>query len=222
MNNLISTSIATMSSLEISDLVGSRHDNVRVTIERLVDRKVIQPPALQEVKNDRGQGVATYMICKRDTFVIVAQLSPEFTAALVDRWQELESGPAPKLPQTFSEALRLAAEQAEQIEQQQILIEQQRPAVEFVDSYVQSAGLMGFRQVAKLLQANERKFRQLLLDRDICYYLGGVLTPKAPHIAAGRFEMKTGTNEHNDHAFTQLKFTPKGVEWVSEVWRSVK
>ena len=79
---------------------------------------------------------------------------------------------------------------------------------------------MGFRQVAKLLHANERKFRQLLLDKDICYYLGGVLTPKAQHIGACRFEMKTGTNEHNDHAFTQLKFTPKGVEWVSEIWRA--
>ncbi|NMZ40418.1 Rha family transcriptional regulator [Pseudomonas proteolytica] len=80
-----------ISSLEIAELVGSRHDNVRKTIERLVDREVIQQPALQEVKNHLGQGVATYMVRKRDSFVVVAQLSPEFTAALVDRWQELEA-----------------------------------------------------------------------------------------------------------------------------------
>lgn len=141
---------------------------------------------------------------------------------VLDRLKELESPRAPAfaIPTTLSGALRLAAEQAEQIEQQQVLIEQQRPAVEFVDNYVQSTGLMGFRQVAKLLQANERKFRQILLDKDICYYLGGSLTPKAPHITAGRFEVKTGTNEHNDHTFTQLKFTPKGVEWISDIWRS--
>lgn len=230
MNQLISGNALTMSSREISDLVNSRHDKVKQSIERLAARKdsngdpapVIALPPLGEYLDNLGRKATEYLVCKRDSFIVVAQLSPEFTAALVDRWQELESGRAPKLPQTFSEALRLAAEQAEQIEQQQILIEQQRPAVEFVDSYVHSTGLMGFRQVAKLLQANERKFRQLLLDRDICYYLGGVLTPKAPHIAAGRFEMKTGTNEHNDHAFTQLKFTPKGVEWVSEVWRASK
>lgn len=113
--NLIHSNSVTMSSLEIADLVGSRHDNVRVTIERLVDRKVIQPPALQEVKNDRGQGVATYMICKRDSFVIVAQLSPEFTAALVDRWQELESRQSISIPD-FSNPAAAARAWAEQFE----------------------------------------------------------------------------------------------------------
>jgi len=47
---------------------------------------------------------------QRDCYVIVAQLSPEFTARLVDRWQELEHKSAePKLPQSSAEALRLAA-----------------------------------------------------------------------------------------------------------------
>lgn len=31
-----------------------------------------------------------YLVGKRDSYVVVAQLSPEFTARLVDRWQELE------------------------------------------------------------------------------------------------------------------------------------
>ncbi|HEJ5297395.1 TPA: hypothetical protein SL687_006709, partial [Pseudomonas aeruginosa] len=39
---------ATMTSREIADLVGSRHDNVRVTIERLAERGVIALPAMQE------------------------------------------------------------------------------------------------------------------------------------------------------------------------------
>lgn len=34
-----------------------------------------------------------YRLNKRDTLVVVAQLSPEFTARLVDRWQELEAPP---------------------------------------------------------------------------------------------------------------------------------
>lgn len=122
------------------------------------------------------------------------------------------------IPTTLSGALRLAAEQAEQIEQQQLVIEQQKPAVEFVESYVHADGLMGFRQVAKLLGANERKFRQMLLDRGVMYYLAGVLTPMAPHIKAGRFEVKTGEAD-NGHAFTAAKFTPKGVEYVSRLWR---
>ena len=47
---------------------------------------------------------------------MVAQLCPEFTAALVKRWYELENQNAVQLPQTFAEALQLAADQARKIE----------------------------------------------------------------------------------------------------------
>lgn len=112
--NLITSTALTMSSQEIADLVGSRHDNVKTTIERLADRGVIQLPSLQEVKNHLGQMVAVYQVCKRDSFIVVAQLSPEFTAALVDRWQALEGGLSPAIPQNLPDALRFAADLAEQ------------------------------------------------------------------------------------------------------------
>jgi phage regulator Rha-like protein len=55
-----------------------------------------------------------YHVNQRDSYVIVAQLSPEFTARLVDRWQELEKQVAqPQVPQSFAEALRLAADTQE-------------------------------------------------------------------------------------------------------------
>ena len=91
--SLMDINIKTMSSLEIADLVESRHDNVKRTIERLAEKKVIQLPPMEEVKNNKGQTVSCYMIGKRDSYVVVAQLSPEFTARLVDRWQELEGNP---------------------------------------------------------------------------------------------------------------------------------
>ena len=85
---------AVMSSQEIADLVGKRHDNVKRTIETLADRKIIQLPQIEEVKNHLGQTVEQYLFSgdkgKRDSLVVVAQLSPEFTGALVDRWQNLE------------------------------------------------------------------------------------------------------------------------------------
>lgn len=90
MKKLISHSIETMSSREIAELVDSRHDDVKRTIVRLAERGAIQLPPMADVKNHRRQTVSEYRIGKRDTYVIVAQLSPEFTAALVDRWQELE------------------------------------------------------------------------------------------------------------------------------------
>lgn len=121
----------TMSSIEIADLLGSRHDSVKRSIDRLVEANVIsQPPVVDGNKSSNGTVPTFYKICERDTYVIVAQLSPRFTGKLVDRWQELEKGQAPALPQTFSEALQLAADQAKRIEDQDKVLEEQAPKVE--------------------------------------------------------------------------------------------
>lgn len=222
--NAIAENVArnvTMSSREIAELVGSRHDNVRVTIERLAARGVIELPAMQEIPT-ATRPVAVYVFAgekgKRDSIVVVAQLSPEFTAALVDRWQALEARQALRVPQTLAEALRLAADQAEQIEQQQAALAIAAPKAAFVDQYVENTGSMSFRQAAKLLKANERRFRQMLLDKGVMYYLSGTLTPYQQHIDAGRFQVKTGTSGRNQHAFTQARFTPKGLQWVAGLW----
>lgn len=210
------TKEATMTSREIAELVDSRHDDVKRSIDRLVERGVIvQPPMADEPGQDsmgRPRPVSVYLIGKRDSYVIVAQLSPEFTARLVDRWQALEA----KQVQTFIvpinmvEALQLALEQAKQIEAQ-------RPKVEFVDRYVEGTGAKGFREVAKLLKANEREFREFLVARKVMYPLAGRMMPYGNHIDAGRFEVKTGQSD-DGHVWNQAKFTPKGVEWIAGEW----
>lgn len=209
-----------MSSREIADLVGSRHDSVKRTVERLVERKTVSVPPVVEYRDGLGRPATEYQICKRDSFVIVAQLSPEFTAALVDRWTELEAQQMPALPD-FSNPAAAARAWAEQFELQQAAAQELRiaaPKVAFVDQYVEASGSMSFRQVAKLLNAKERQFRQMLLDKGVMYYLGGVLTPSSQHQAAKRFELKTGTSEANGHAFAQARFTAKGVQWIAGVW----
>lgn len=93
--NLLSTeSIQTMTSLEISDLVESRHDSVKRTIERCAEKGAISLPPLVEVKvqrERRDEVVSVYRLDKRSSLIVVAQLCPEFTARIVDRWQELEA-----------------------------------------------------------------------------------------------------------------------------------
>lgn len=209
-----------MTSREIADLVGSRHDSVKRTIERLVERRTICTPPSVEYRDGLGRPASEYQICKRDSFVIVAQLSPEFTAALVDRWSELESGQALALPD-FSNPAVAARAWAEQFELRQAADQELRiaaPKVAFVDQYVQASGSMSFRQVAKLLNAKERDFRQMLIEKGVMYYLGGALTPCSHHQAAKRFELKTGTSESNGHAFAQARFTAKGVQWIAGIW----
>ena len=128
-----------------------------------------------------------------------------------------DQSPAHILPQTFADALRLAADQQEVIQAQAAQIECQKPAVAFVERYVESTGNLGFRQVCKLLKAKENDFRAFLQDQRIMYRLGGDWVPYASHIDSGRFHVTTGTGD-NDHNFTSAKFTPKGVEWVAKLW----
>lgn len=114
----------TMSSREIAELVEKRHDNVKRTVDTLVERSVIQPPQIEDVKNHLGQTVQEYRIGKRDSYVIVAQLSPEFTARLVDYWQEHE-GQAKRIMSPaemfLHNAQAMVAIERKQIEQGRVL-----------------------------------------------------------------------------------------------------
>ncbi len=53
MQQIISSSTMRMTSIEIADLVGSRHDSVKRTVERLAEGGVISLPPLVEVKIQR-------------------------------------------------------------------------------------------------------------------------------------------------------------------------
>lgn len=128
------------------------------------------------------------------------------------------SSQQPGVPRSLPEALRLAADLAEQKERLAQELAAAAPKVEFVDRYCSASGSLSFRQVAKLLKAKETDFRLFLIDNEIMYRLGGVLTPRHQHIDAGRFEVKTGTSTTSNHAFSQARFTAKGVKWIAGLW----
>lgn len=103
---ILGTAALSMTSLQIAELVESRHDKVKQSIERLAARDVIQLPSVGEVQDNQSLSPnnkkKVYVFSgdqgKRDSIVVVAQLSPEFTARLVDRWQELEAQRKELLP----------------------------------------------------------------------------------------------------------------------------
>ncbi|EGG3071173.1 Rha family transcriptional regulator [Salmonella enterica] len=92
MKNMINRKL-TMTSQEIADLVGSRHDSVKRTIGRLAGDGVIASPPVVE-KPTAGRTAVHYLFegerGQRDSIVVVAQVCPQFTGRLVDRWRELE------------------------------------------------------------------------------------------------------------------------------------
>ncbi|MET3053433.1 hypothetical protein ABXV19_16745 [Pseudomonas alkylphenolica] len=83
-------------------LLGSQHSNLKTSIERLVDRGVIEAPALQELRSSSGQLNKDYVFSdpqgKRDSIIVVAQNSPEFTAKPVERWHELIANTEATMP----------------------------------------------------------------------------------------------------------------------------
>ena len=210
----------TMSSRDIAELTGKDHRHVLRDLDVLRGQlgDMFAGSAQTWTHPQNSQRYPEYVLDKDTTLCLVAGYDAVVRMRIIKRWQELEAQQAPKLPQTMAQALRLAAEQAEQIEAQQEQLALAAPKVEYVDRYVAANGSMGFRQVAKLLQANEHEFRTWLQDAKIMYRLGNEWTGYQNHIDAGRFVVRAGVATANEHAFNTTKFTPKGVEWVAGLW----
>jgi len=221
----------TMSSREIAVLVEKRHDNVKRTIETLAEKGVITLPQIEEVSNT-GPGPKTveeYRVGKRDSYVIVAQLSPEFTARLVDRWQELEAevqkrptavpdltDPAVLVPLLSTYATRT------QIAEQKVV--ELAPKAEAFDRLEASEGAMNIRLAAKVLNIPERKFTGWLEANRWAYRHNGIGPLQAyvekrnigylahrPHTYRDR-----ETNE--DRTVAQMLVTPKGIARLAQLF----
>ena len=215
--NLVNTNQPlTMTSQQIADLVESRHDSVKRTIDRLVTAGAIEKPPAVEIQTSTKPAVV-YQVGKRDSYVIVAQLSPAFTAKLVDRWQELENQ-APALPDFSNpvEAARAWADAKEAEQKALVELEQAKPAVEFVGKYVDAGNTVPIRAAAKTLGFKERAFIDCLMRDKYLYRLAGNLTPYANSKTAGLFECKTG--ERNGHAYNQARVTPAGIAKFAQVY----
>ena len=216
----------TMTSREIADLVGARHDSVKRTIERLAERGVIASPPSVE-KPTAGRPVAEYVFTgekgKRDSIVVVAQLCPEFTARLVDRWQELEQrAAAPAIPQTLPDALRLAADLAEQNSQLRLVVDEQAPKVDALERLTESCGTLCLTDTAKHLNIPRKRLLAWMRENRWIYRRDGSAHWLAyqPRMASGHLEHRVtviGEDHIGDQRLaSQVRVTPKGLAKLAE------
>lgn len=210
LQNTSSNNPVTMNSQEIADLVQSRHDSVKRTIERLAGKGVIEFPPTVEIKTATRPLVAHVFSGekgKRDSLIVVAQLCPEFTAAIVDRWIELEKqAAAPKLPTNYLEALE------QLVEKEKLLIAAQ-PKIQHYDTVVERDTLLNATTVAhsvglKSAQALNKQLERLGVYNAACKR-GRAF--RAWFIEQGLGAMKQGATGHH-----QTLFTTKGQAWVIE------
>lgn len=199
-----------MNTLDISELVQSRHDKVKQSVERLAERGVITLPPMGE-KATAGRPTTFYVFSgekgKRDSIIVVAQLCPEFTARLVDRWAELEKQASSKqfqIPQTLSEALQLAADQARQLEIA-------APKVQYFDRVADTKNLLNASQVGKKIGMSAVKLNQYLADL-------GVYDRRIAGRTFAQWFIDKGFGEvkQTEQGYPQSKFTNKGEQWVIE------
>lgn len=213
MNNLIASNIKTMSSREIAELTGKNHSDVCRDINNTLSQAEIGVSKFAGIWHDSQNRKRTeYNLPKRECDLVISGYSVKYRLAIIDRWQELEANNTPAWITNLSPQASAA------IEDLNSQLEAAKPAIAFVENYVKSEGNKGFREVCKLLKANEHAFRAFLKHQKVMYLLNGAWTAYGCHLDAGRFEASTGTS--NDHVFNQCKFTPKGVEWIAKLWAS--
>lgn len=217
----------TMSSFEISQLVNQRHDNVKRTIETLGKKGIFTLPQIEEVSNP-GMGpkaIWVYSLCKRDSLIVVAQLCPEFTAVVVDRWQQLEEAAAkPAIdPANFSRMQLI--ELAMQAETERLVLEEKvnemQPKVEALEKIAEADGAMNCTVAAKTLQIHPKQFFKWLRENNWIYRRPGGSGNVAyqDKIKSGYLTHKVTTIHREDGSekvVEQVLVTGKGLTKISQ------
>lgn len=128
---------------------------------------------------------------------------------------------APAIPQTYAEALRLAADQAAQIEQQAGRLASMAPKVDAYDRIADADGSLCTTDAAKSLQVRPKDLKAFLMANGWIYTRTGCTEPVAyqSKIATGLMVHKV-TNiprpDGTEKTVTRARITPKGLGRLAE------
>ena len=229
MNQIVNLSTVTMNSIQIAELVEKRHDNVKRTIEALIESSVIARPQIEvvpNVVNNRTYETDVYVFTgeqgKRDSIVVVAQLCPEFTADLVDRWQELEhQSKQHSIDITNPHALRKALlEYTEQV----IELEHKNTGLEkSIQAITQTNHGVKFQQACKILDIKQailaNWLRQHSWDRKLNNTRASTYYSQERGYCETKYEEVARVRPNGDpYTFTKIEFfiLPKGMQVLAK------
>jgi phage regulator Rha-like protein len=218
--------VLTMSSLTIAELTGKDHKNVIRDIRNILDELSFEDDSvlshIQEVKDSRGY-TAEFLLPRREVDILLTGYSVPLRAKVIDRWRELEeqvakpAEPSFKMPVSFAEALRLAADLEEQKLALIAKVEEDAPKVKVYHEIADASGLIGYQKLCTQLNLKQREVKHWLKDigwlRAHQYAVNPLPTASAVH--SGYCKIKSHTLESGRHV-QYIQFTPKGLTYVSE------
>lgn len=222
----------TMTSLEIAEVTGRNHKDVMRSIREMEDawakvngRKF----ALVEYKDAKGEMRPCYSLNKTECLYIATKFNDEARAKLVLRWEELETKERSQyqVPQSFAEALMLAAKQQEQIDEQQKQLEasskeivelngaiaEMEPKVTYVDMILASKETVTTTQIAQDYGQSAKAFNVLLRNFGVQHKVGGQWVLYAKHLPFGYVQSDTFPIVHKNGmngTVMHTKWTQKG------------
>lgn len=203
----------TMSSREISELTGKEHRNVLADCDKLNSQYTKMGLAeisagVYTLPNTGRQQHRCYYLTKMQTVDLMTGYNIELRIKINRRWEELERQSQFQVPTSMAEALRLAANQAEQIEHQQKQIEEQKPKVLFADSVTQSYNSILIRELAVILAQNgveigEKRLYEYLRNNGFLVKREGrdKYTPTQRSIEMGLFTVAERTFNNSQGSF---------------------
>lgn len=227
MNQLAPFSGIKMDHLEIANLVHKRPDNVKRTIESLIDTGVISHPQIEDgIKSANGVIPKIYVFSgeqgKRDSIIVVAQLCPEFTARLVDRWQDLEKRVKPSNidlhnPHALRRALLDYTEQVIHLETENHSLEQT------INTITQTPAGVKFQQACKILNIKQailaNWLRQHSWDRKLNNTRASTYYSQERGYCETKYEEVARIRPNGDpYTFTKIEFfiLPKGMQVLAK------
>jgi phage antirepressor YoqD-like protein len=166
-----------------------------------------------------GRSFEVITMTYKQALRVAARESKAVRRSLIDKLEELQqaNSPTPSIPQTLPEALRLAAELAEQKMQLEQQLVAAAPKVDFADRVSVANGIL-IGNFAKVVGLKQNALFSWLRQNGILMAFGARKNvPRQQYINAGYFTVKEVVlNDENGY---QIRLTPqltgKGQQWLT-------
>ena len=217
-----------MTSREIAEMTGKEHGNVmrdiRAMIEAIATDSNLNPCAKSTAYQGKdGRSYPQYELDKDTCLTLLLGYDAVARMKVVKRWQELEEQSSrPAIPQTLPEALRLAADLAEQKHQAEAALALAAPKAQALDLLAADDKALTITQAAKVLGKKIAELTNWLHANDWTYRQNGSWVAKHEHIQNGRLVYKEAryTDEHTGQETYRpyCHITPKGLAKLAQVF----